>query len=212
MKKLMVLGALAMLPTQAFAVDVVNGGFEAPVVTGDCCITAPPTDIPGWTPTPNVNVVKGTFGSSAGNLAQEGNQYLDLVGQGGTGSISQLLSTIAGQTYSLSFYYSHNLFSGPLTASASVAISDLSAVVTHSTGTNANLDWRLFTGTFTGTGSDTLTFANLAGGSNEGIFLDNISVAAVPEPGTWLMMLIGFGLVGSQMRRRRPVTATAKFA
>ena len=34
--------------------------------------------------------------------------------------------------------------------------------------------------------------------------LDNISVnAAVPEPGTWAMMLIGFGAMGVSMRRRR---------
>eukprot|EP01041_Mallomonas_annulata_P030223 gene30223-52331_t len=26
---------------------------------------------------------------------------------------------------------------------------------------------------------------------------------AVPEPATWAMMILGFGLVGSQVRRRR---------
>jgi hypothetical protein len=30
-------------------------------------------------------------------------------------------------------------------------------------------------------------------------------VAAVPEPGTWAMMLVGFGAVGMAMRRRRRV-------
>jgi hypothetical protein len=38
------------------------------------------------------------------------------------------------------------------------------------------------------------------------------SVAAVPEPGTWALMLLGFGAVGSSMRRQRkdaarPLTA-----
>jgi hypothetical protein len=32
---------------------------------------------------------------------------------------------------------------------------------------------------------------------------------AVPEPGTWMMMLAGFGLVGSTMRRRSRVTSLA---
>ena len=29
----------------------------------------------------------------------------------------------------------------------------------------------------------------------------------VPEPATWAMMIIGFGLAGSMVRRRRAVTA-----
>lgn len=33
-------------------------------------------------------------------------------------------------------------------------------------------------------------------------------ISAVPEPGTWAMMILGFGLVGAAMRRRR-VTAGA---
>ena len=35
--------------------------------------------------------------------------------------------------------------------------------------------------------------------STRGIFM-----AAVPEPATWAMMIAGFGMVGAQMRRRRP--------
>lgn len=37
-------------------------------------------------------------------------------------------------------------------------------------------------------------------------------VAAVPEPGTWLMMILGFGAIGAAMRgtsRKRPLTARA---
>jgi hypothetical protein len=40
--------------------------------------------------------------------------------------------------------------------------------------------------------------------------LDNIAVSAVPEPATWAMMIAGFGLMGSALRRRRqlaPVVA-----
>ena len=33
-------------------------------------------------------------------------------------------------------------------------------------------------------------------------------VAAVPEPATWAMMIVGFGLVGGAMRRRKSLTAT----
>ena len=36
---------------------------------------------------------------------------------------------------------------------------------------------------------------------------DELPLSAVPEPGTWAMMLMGFGLIGWRMRRRRDVSA-----
>jgi hypothetical protein len=39
-----------------------------------------------------------------------------------------------------------------------------------------------------------------------------ISVAAVPEPATWALMILGFGAVGGAMRRRQSVKATVRFA
>jgi len=45
------------------------------------------------------------------------------------------------------------------------------------------------------------------------IGIDNVdftvSVAAVPEPATWAMMIMGFGLAGGMLRRRRPGVAAA---
>ena len=35
--------------------------------------------------------------------------------------------------------------------------------------------------------------------------LDNVSVTSVPEPATWAMMLLGAGLAGAVLRRRRAV-------
>jgi hypothetical protein len=199
-------GALALLPTTALSAQVVtNGGFETPTISDPCCNTVPPASLPGWTATPNVNVVNGTFSSTNGNLAAEGTQYLDLVGQGGTGSIYQDLTTVVGQVYTLTFAYSHNLFSPDTTsASASVAVGDLFDIVMHSTGDTSDLDWQAYAHNFTATDTTTrLTFTNLTGGPNEGVFLDAIAVAAVPEPATWAMMLIGFGGIGLAMRRRR---------
>ncbi|QYE36774.1 PEPxxWA-CTERM sorting domain-containing protein [Polymorphobacter megasporae] len=39
--------------------------------------------------------------------------------------------------------------------------------------------------------------------------LDGVSVAAVPEPAMWGLMLVGFGLVGTAVRRRRPSAVLA---
>ena len=33
--------------------------------------------------------------------------------------------------------------------------------------------------------------------------LDNVSISAVPETATWAMMILGFGVVGGAVRRRR---------
>ena len=39
--------------------------------------------------------------------------------------------------------------------------------------------------------------------------ITGITIAAVPEPGTWAMMLIGFGAIGMAVRRRRAVRGLA---
>lgn len=210
-KMLLFAGVVGLAPTPLYAAEsLTNGGFEAPVVAGPCCITSPPTAIPGWTATPNVNVVNGTFSSSAGNLAKQGNQYLDLVGEGGTGSISQSFTTVIGQIYNLNFWYSHNLFAGLPSASARLSVGSLSDSITHTGGTNANLAWQYYSGAFTASATNTtLTFVNTAGGPNEGVFLDAVSVMAVPEPATWAMLILGFGLVGGALRRRSQAVAFA---
>ena len=51
-----------------------------------------------------------------------------------------------------------------------------------------------------------LTYANTSTGSIYRQF------AAVPEPTTWAMMIVGFGLVGGAMRRNRKVNARIRFA
>jgi hypothetical protein len=205
---------IGLIPAAASAQLVANGGFESPVITDPCCNTAPPDPLPGWIATPNVNVVNGTFMSTNGNLAFEGNQYLDLVGQGGTGSISQDLTLTPGETYNLSFAFSHNLFdpADATSASASFAIDGLTGIVFHDTGDTNNLDWRIFSGEFVATGADTLNFTNLTGGPNEGVLLDAVSVTELPEPATWGMMLLGFGAVGFALRRNRKRGALPQFA
>jgi hypothetical protein len=35
-----------------------------------------------------------------------------------------------------------------------------------------------------------------------------LTISQVPEAATWLMLIIGFGLIGARMRRRQPVVAS----
>lgn len=60
--------------------------------------------------------------------------------------------------------------------------------------------------------------AGWQGSGDEGWGLDNWSIfgtvarGAVPEPATWGMMLLGFGMIGGAMRHRRKVAANVSFA
>jgi hypothetical protein len=56
--------------------------------------------------------------------------------------------------------------------------------------------------------TDTITL-NLGGLSGSNLYLTTFS--AVPEPGTWLLMIAGVGLIGWQLRRRRNTT-TVRYA
>lgn len=69
--------------------------------------------------------------------------------------------------------------------------------------------WRYEYMTFTAT-SSTQTLSLLSYGTPLGqppfALIDGIQLQAVPEPTTWAMMLIGFGVVGGVMRTRRKST------
>ena len=59
-------------------------------------------------------------------------------------------------------------------------------------------------GLFTVTGAAGETFSSVTFASTANSFeVDNLAIAAVPEPATWAMMLIGFGLIGATARYRR---------
>ncbi|MEO7787633.1 MAG: PEPxxWA-CTERM sorting domain-containing protein [Sphingomicrobium sp.] len=48
-----------------------------------------------------------------------------------------------------------------------------------------------------------LVGAAFASDSNDGFKVNALTVSAVPEPGTWAMMLVGFGAMGMSLRSRR---------
>lgn len=55
------------------------------------------------------------------------------------------------------------------------------------------------------TGADQFNIGGLRLSSTQNAFeIDNVAIqAAVPEPGTWLLMLLGFGAIGASLRSRR---------
>ena len=69
--------------------------------------------------------------------------------------------------------------------------------------------FQTYTGSFVAGASATIRFGDLGGpidtqANNVDFVLDNVSVAAVPEPSTWAMMILGFAGIGFIANRRRP--------
>jgi hypothetical protein len=163
-----------------------------------------------------------------------GTQFLDLDGFT-PGTISQSFPTTSGTTYDLSFAYANNPYTGapasacvpPSTAScatipahATTTIVDAGTgtelitplMLTHSNSTVPDANWTL-SGEIAFVAEGTMTTLAFASddpsNSNGGIFLDAISVnaasAAVPEPGSLVLLLSALSAAGgiaSYLRRR----------
>lgn len=198
----------------ASANSIVNGSFESPVLTVPSfkfdLLPGDPT-ITGWTiTTGSVDLITDTCCGAA----DTGHQFIDLVGTLSTGGLSQQFATVANQTYNLSFAYSNNP-GASASASASAVITDdaaipntlLSTVVSHA----SNDPYSHFLAQFVASSAlTTLTFTNLTGGFNGGIFLDSVSVvAATPIPAALPLFASGLGLFGFAAHRRRRKAAFA---
>ena len=207
--RLIALSAFVLVTTisGARANTIVNGSFEDPVIiypfyenfgpgcSGNC---APgPGVLPGWTiTTNNVDIVSALPGGWPAP-AKDGNQYLDLVGYGSTGGISQTFATTPGQKYNLSFAYGNNPGSTSF-ASANVNVTPVSSVVlpalfSANFSTTNDIGWHIFTASFVANSlNTTLSFDEVVGGNNGGVLLDAINVSATPLPSTWTMLIAGF--------------------
>lgn len=188
---------LCMAPIVASNI-VVNGSFEAYQISENyyqAVFAGDSTTIPGWTvgtsTTEGVDVVQG-----AGWWSEDGTQGIDMAGTPGPGSLTQILPTISGAEYLLSFWVSSN--GGPW---ESGLIVDWNATQLATISSPAQGTWKQFSYKVTGTGSDSLLFLdNIAG--NAGPLLDNVGVQAIPEPTTFGLIGAGLLLAGWRLRRR----------
>ena len=184
--------------------QLTNGSFETPVIESasflDFGVGGEPAGF-SWSVTTNtVDIVSNGFD---GGTADDGTQWLDLVGFGNTGGIKQTFATTPSQQYTLSFAYANNPGPGvPVPVSGDVTVTNgaetlLNQTISHGTSTTSNLNWTPFSMTFTASGtSAVLAFDETVGGANGGVFLDAVSINPVPEPSTWAMMLLGFAGLG----------------
>jgi len=154
-----------------------------------------------WTTGNSVDLVtSGSFGlTCAGGTGN----CVDLTGSGSTGAISKLLSLAAG-TYELSFKYTGNQL-GSQFPLAGFTVAAGSLVQAFTSLPNDSSVFTTFTGSFTTAGATTLSFTQNGGDPFRGSIIDDVTVTAVPEPATWAMLIMGFGLAGFALRRQPKV-------
>jgi hypothetical protein len=191
--------AAAMAPVGAQTIS--NGGFELPTIGGSDYFTNLATSFAGWTlNSGDVDVVR-SFGGQ-GWAANSGFQSLDLSGYT-AGSISQNVSGFtAGQQYVLTYFYNGTTVGDAKTALSFVGGTSVLGPIIETVASADNI-WRRRDVTFTALQSTVgVTFQSL-NFSSTGMAIDDVSVAAVPEPHEWAMMLAGLGIVGWAARRAR---------
>ena len=137
--------------------------------------------------------------------AYEGNNYAELDAYGANSFISQVLSTVAGQWYELSFAYANRLgwpvASNGLTWEVGGHQGTAPALAFNNTGTH---DWHLFSVVWQATSDTTVLKISAAGLSDgAGSSLDAISVTPVPEPQSAWLMLAGLLGMGAWVSRRK---------
>ncbi len=111
------------------------------------------------------------------------------------------MTAVAGRTYALTTQFGvRNDVGNP--GSISLTVGGNTVFATGSVPTAGN--WSPFTASYTATAADagqaiTITL-NSPGGQGD---FDAVSLTTdVPEPATWAMLIVGFGMVGVSARRR----------
>lgn len=196
----------------AQAQSLVNGSFEtasanntAPSVVQTFTLGVGSTAINGWTVIGDDIAWIG--GAQFGLSASAGNKFLDLTNvQAGApfGGVEQTVGTVPGTIYTLSFDLgSSSAYGIPSAIDASVLVVNVGTQTQTftSTASGAN-NWQSYAMNFTAA-NPTTTIRLVGSAGRDYVGLDNVAVTAVPEPGTWAMMLAGMAAVGSVASRRR---------
>jgi hypothetical protein len=212
MKKFLAAAALAAsvaVPNAASAATLINGSFEAGP-------TGNPTTPPGWsTNRPNnvrvVNIFNGytavdgtkfaVISNGAQNIATTLFQQFEMT----AGEIIRFAvafyteeSTVGNSNF---FNDNGSLFTINIDGGGTPSTLFQSSVNAIGSGQGTPWTFVSFTAPNTGLYQVTARVANIG----DGVVPSYLLLDAVPEPGTWMLMLLGFGAIGFSMRRRKNV-------
>jgi PEP-CTERM motif len=195
----------AFVPPKANAANLIlNGGFEGgvqSVTMNGFTNNNVPID---WTP----NAVFVQFSASNGvvsNPVHSGIAALSMAipDTQPPPTLSQTFADVAGAIYTVTFFYegvAPPVLPGDPTATLAVSIVGILSKFATGVPTNGFVTSTFM---FAGSGTDTLVFSAV---TNAGVWIvDDVSVIGpgVPEPATWVMMLIGFAGLGFAFRQSR---------
>lgn len=212
---LLIVGLLGLFCCAALGAPLfVNGDFEGGTYN-QTFGTATDTLPNSWTNSPPTNGSNlNVFANGSGpGTAQSGTHYVAFHAAPTDGTqdcLNQVISTVAGQQYTISFWVSMTASSGSQfglspewdAGGANDTTMGTTAFYYHPVNSGA-VPWTQFT--FTETASSTSTSVYFHGADATGnVLLDNVTASASPEPGT-LALIIPIGLCGLLARRRRRV-------
>jgi hypothetical protein len=201
---------------------LVNGSFElgtfptGRIDDGGALLAAGSTNLTGWNVVAPVDwlqtftVAPNAF-SAWGLSPRAGDYFLDITGfdTNGTtfGKIEQTFPVQPLTTYIVEFWLGTSLNStlNNGSATALVTLANGVNVLTATQAADSSLPWTKYTTSFTTLAGDSQATIGFQGTSGFNyIGLDNVTVTAVPEPGSIALMLAGLAAVGSVAARRRP--------
>lgn len=196
----LVAGLATALPVSAWATPFVlaNGNFAAPAGTYTT-YAGGSTTIAGWTVTgASVDLIGSYWQAPPG-----GGQSVDLDGNA-RGGLTQTLTTVANQAYTISFYLSGNP-DETSTKKLMVSAGGESQEFSYTTGSNTTINMNYVPETFTFTATGTATLLSFtsedAVDSAWGPVIANVTGVAIPEPLS--ILLFGTALAGLGLVRRR---------
>jgi len=198
------------LPSLALGASFQNGSFETPGLgpTAQQNIGAPGAAPTGW-------LGGGTLGNFAlfyqSNLWITAHSGLMSIGFGGNGTagatIEQTFDTTPGLPYTVSFYTAaQQLGKGPQSYRAE-ALSGATVLGFSAGALPVSTTWTLRSFDFVATDNSTRLLISDTSNGPAAISLnwalDSVSVTAVPEPASFVLMGLGLLAVGASVRRRR---------